>query len=156
MSNHSHLHEIEVDGKAVTVDAFGTRDECPDCRQKAGLRPLAEVQAELAAIRRGESGGSLLRAPGDSIGGGRAPDEQLLEDLDRAEKDILALRQQLRDAAPAIARERDEAKTEVEQLGRQIRALEKQLEQIPQLEGQLTTARARIAELEAAAQKPKK
>jgi chromosome segregation ATPase len=148
MSNHSHLHEVEIDGAHVSVDAFGTREECDICRAKAGLPPIEEVRAQLAALQRGETIVTMR--------GGQAPDEELLADLEAAEATITELRAQLKDAAPAIARERDDALAQVGQLGRQLQALERQLEAIPQLEAQLTTSRARVAELEAAAAKPKK
>lgn len=147
MSNHSHLHEIEIDRKPVTVDAFGTREECDICRTKAGLPPLAEVQRELAA--RG--------VDVSQVRGGTAPDEELLADLEEAEQTIVDLRAQLKAGNPELAEARDRALAENGQLKRQVHALEQQVAQISELEKRLQAEREKVASLEQSlATKPKK
>jgi chromosome segregation ATPase len=135
MSNHSHLHEIESGGKVLSVDAFGTREECDHCREKAGLPLMAEV-AVIAA-----------RASAQAAGG-RAPTDELEAELARAEAENDDLRTQLRNATPAIAAERDKALAELGAVRRQLTALEKQNEQIPELERLLQAEREKSASLE--------
>lgn len=148
MSNHSHLHEIEVDKKVVSIDAFGTRDECDHCREKAGLPPLAEVQRQLAA--RG--------VDVSQVRGGIAPSEEMLADLEDAEATIVDLRAQIKAGNPELAAERDTAVAENGQLKRQVHALEQQVAQIPALEQQLQQEREKVASLEQSLStaKPKK
>jgi hypothetical protein len=145
VSNHSHLHKNAL---GQEVDAFGMRDECDVCRERAGLPTMAEV--------------ALLRdTPGFTVGqlhGGQAPNDELAADLERAEAEVVALRTQLREGNPVLAAERDAALEKAGTLQRQVTALEKQVGQLTIVEGQLATSRTRIAELEQqlAASKPKK
>lgn len=129
MSNHSHLHLNE---SGQEVDAFGLRSECDVCRARAGLPSMAEAE-------RAKQGVTLVQ------GGGQAPDDELLAELTRAEQENDTLRLQLRDAGGTAARERDAAVAQVGTLQRQVTALEKQVAQLPMVEGQLEIARAESA-----------
>lgn len=142
MSNHSHLHKNE---QGQEVDAFGTREECDVCRQRAGLPSMADVRTELAS--RGVDISQLT--------GGSAPSEQLLADLEEAEATIDALRAQVKAGNPELARERDEAVAENGQLKRAMHGYEQRFPQleaeaakVPELERELQKAREQVASLE--------
>lgn len=108
--NDSHLHQEEREieeidpatqmpklvKKMVSVDAQGPRDRCDLCRKRRGLKPYAEVDAEVKRRTAGKGGDS------------RQPIEELIAQLEDTEAEADTLRGRVRELEAEVLMLRNE------------------------------------------------